>query len=65
MTLAETLVSVWQQILADGKDLVELGEETYYVTMFRAKRLRSVEFNYGPLHIVGIEQNPAMGSKWA
>ena len=30
-----------------------------------AKKLRNVEFNYGDLRIIGIEQNPAMSSRWA
>ena len=65
MTLGETLISVWQQSLADGQERVDLGEESYPVTMFRAKKLRSVEFSYGDLRIIGIEQNPATGSRWA
>jgi hypothetical protein len=65
MTLAETLISAWQQVLADGKNEIELGQETYGVTMFRAKKLRSVEFNYGDRRILGIEQNPRTTSRWA
>ena len=65
MTLGETLISVWQQSLADGQERVDLGEGSYPVTMFRAKKLRSVEFSYGDLRIIGIEQNPATGSRWA
>jgi hypothetical protein len=51
MTLGETLISVWQQSLADGQEEVGVGQETYPVTVFRAKKLRSVEFNCGDLHI--------------
>ena len=65
MTLGETLISVWQQSLADGKEEVDLGQESYPVTVFRAKKLRSVEFRYGDLRIIGIEQNPATSSRWA
>ncbi len=65
MTLGETLISVWQQSLADGKEEVELGHESYPVTVFRAKKLRSVEFSHGELRIIGIEQNPATSSRWA
>ena len=32
MTLGETLISVWQQALADGKEQVDLGQESYPVT---------------------------------
>ena len=65
MTLGETLISVWQQSLADGQEEVELGLESSPVTAFRAKKLRSVEFSYGALRIIGIEQNPATSSRWA
>ena len=65
MTLEETLISVWQQSLADGKEEVELGGEPFPVTVFRAKKLRSVEFQYGNLSIMGIEQNPKTASRWA
>jgi hypothetical protein len=65
MTLGETLTMVWQQALADGQKAVELGHESYPVTVFRAKKLRSVNFRYGELGIIGIEQNPATSSRWA
>ena len=65
MTLGETLISVWQQSLADGQERVALGHESYPVTVFRAKKLRSVNFRYGELAIIGIEQNPKTASRWA
>jgi len=65
MTLGETLISVWQQSLADGQEEVGLGQESYPVKVFRAKGLRNVEFSYGNLRIIGIEQNPATSSRWA
>jgi hypothetical protein len=64
MTLRETLISVWQQSLADGQEEVGLGRESCPVTVFR-KKLRSVEFNCGGLRIIGFEQNPATTSRWA
>jgi predicted secreted protein len=65
MTLGETLISAWQQVLSDGRDDIELGGETYPVTVSRAKGLRTVVFNVGPYRMVGIEQNPRTGSRWA
>jgi hypothetical protein len=65
MTLGETLILVWRQSLADGQEEVELGHESYPVTVFRAKKVRSVEFRSGELRIIGIEQNPATSSRWA
>ena len=65
MTLGKTLILVWQQSLADGHEEVGLGQESYPVKVFRAKKLRNVEFSYGDLRIIGIEQNPATTSRWA
>ena len=65
MTLGETLISVWQQSLGEGNEKVTLEDKHYPVRLFRAKKLRSVDFSYGELSIVGIEQNPATNSRWA
>lgn len=65
MTLPETLIAVWQQVLAEEKSVVRLEGETYRVGKTRAKKLRTVEFSYGPHLILGIEQNPDTGSRWA
>jgi len=65
MTLGETLISVWQQALGDGREDIDLEGGTYPVTVSKAKGLRMVEFNVGPYHILGIEQNPKTESRWA
>lgn len=65
MTLGETLLSVWQQVLVEGQLKVEVGGVFYPVLIFRAKGLRSVEFQFSNLRIVGVEQNPTTSSRWA
>ena len=65
MTLGETVILVWQQVLVDAKSVVELEGETYLVGSTRAKKLRTVRFGYGGYRLDGIEQNPETGSKWA
>ena len=65
MTLAETLIAVWQQALADEKPVVELDAKRYRVQKTRAKGLRSVDFEYGGHRLTGIEQNPRTASRWA
>jgi len=65
MSLGETLISVWQQALGEGRDDIELGGETYPVTASRAKGLRMVEFDVGAFRMVGIEQNPKTESRGA
>jgi hypothetical protein len=65
MMLGETLISVWQQALADGKSTVDLEGKTYSVGRTRAKKLRTVRFDYTDYRLDGIEQNPATTSQWA
>lgn len=65
MTLGETLISVWQQSLAEGRQEVDLEDEHSPVGLFRAKKLKNVEFSYGELSVIGIEQNPTTNSRWA
>jgi hypothetical protein len=65
MTLGEALVSVWRQVLGEGRDDIELEGENYRVTVVRTKGLRMVEFNCGPYRMVGIQQNPRTESRWA
>jgi hypothetical protein len=65
MTLGETLIEVWQQVLVEGRLRVELADKSYPVTTTRAKKLRAVRFEYDSYHIDGIEQNPETGSRWA
>lgn len=65
MTLAETLVAVWQQALAEEKAVVHLESKGHPVERTRGKRLRTVEFAHGPHRLSGIEQNPATRSRWA
>ena len=65
MTLGDTLIWVWRQSLAEGRGKVDVEDKHYAVGLFRAKKLRNVEFSYGELSIIGIEQNPATNSRWA
>ncbi len=65
MTLGETLIEVWQQVMVEGKTRVELADKSYPVTTTRAKKLRAARFDYESHRIDGIEQNPETGSRWA
>ncbi len=65
MTLGDTLISIWQQVLDEGKPTVDLEGKTYSVGRTRAKRLRMVRFDYSDYRLDGIEQNPATTSQWA
>lgn len=65
MMLGDALVSVWQQALGEGREVVDVEGATYPVTVSKAKGLRMVEFDLGPHRIVGIQQNPRTESRWA
>jgi hypothetical protein len=65
MTLAETLLSVWEQVMLEEKDRVRLGGEEYRVESSLRKKLRTVDFDYAGRHFTGIEQNPQTQSVWA
>jgi hypothetical protein len=65
MTLADTLVSVWNQVLVERKSVLDLGGEPARVRETRSKHLRSVQFVYGGRVLEGIEQNPRTASRWA
>lgn len=65
MTLPETLIAVWQQVLAEGRDQVTLAGKTYSVQSTRSKKLRLVEFAWDEHELTGIEQNPKTASRWA
>jgi hypothetical protein len=65
MTLQNTLISVWRQVLVDGRSEVLLGRQMYPIGFTRAKRLRTVAFPHGRSRLFGIEQNPGTRSRWA
>ena len=65
MTLEETLVSVWRQVLEENANLVQLEERSYPVRRTARRRLRQVDFEFAGEAFRGIEQNPGARSKWA
>lgn len=65
MTLGDTLVEIWRQVLVDRRPSVELKGRQYRVGTTRSKRLRAVDFDYESLRLSGIEQNPDTSSSWA
>ena len=65
MTLAETLISAWQQALVDEARTVAIEGRPYRLTRTRSRGLRVVDFEYAGRRLTGIEQNPETASKWA
>ena len=65
MTLSESVVEVWRQILLEGRTKVDLNGETLQVSQTRGKGLRAISFVHEGHRIEGIEQNPETKSRWA
>jgi hypothetical protein len=64
-SLAETLVSVWQQVLVDNAKKVKLEDRKFPVQHTSRSRLREVDFQFEGYELRGLEQNPETGSRWA
>jgi hypothetical protein len=65
MTLKETLLAVWNQVLVEERSVLDLGGERAKVKETRSKHLRSVQFAYDGRVLDAIEQNHRTGSRWA
>jgi len=65
MTLEETLLSVWQQVLVENAPTMSLGNRSYAVKRTSRSRLRAVDFECEGQSIRGLEQNPNTSSRWA
>jgi len=65
MTLAETLIVVWQQLLTEDRAEIRLDNGAYKVKRTRSAKLKMVDFDYSEWTLTGIEQNPEKASRWA
>lgn len=65
MTLEETLVSVWRQILVERAGAAEIDGVKYPAVRTSTKHLWQVDFNFEGHALRGVEQNPKTKSRWA
>jgi hypothetical protein len=65
VTIDDAFVSVWQQMLIDGKPEVVLGRRRFPVRWIRSKQLRAADIVVGQRTFSAIEQNPGTSSRWA
>src|SRR5260370_35680565 len=65
LELDDVLLAVWKQTLVEGKKRVHLGENTYPVQSTPKRALAQVDFEFVGQRILGLQQNPATGSRWA
>jgi hypothetical protein len=65
VTLEDTLISVWRQVLEDGAESVKLGSKNYPVPRTPRRGLRQVDFPFEEHQLRRLEQNPETQSPWA
>ncbi|MGA7855262.1 MAG: hypothetical protein WCA15_18220, partial [Candidatus Acidiferrales bacterium] len=65
MTLEETLVSVWRQILVEHVGTAEIDGVKYPAVRTSTSHLWQVDFKFEGRALRGIEQNPKTKSRWA
>jgi hypothetical protein len=63
--LEKTLISVWRQALVEGVDKVDVGGRLFPVWRTSKKHLLQVDFNVDSEVLRGLQQNPAISSRWA
>ncbi len=64
-SLEETLISVWQQALAENARSVKLKGRSFPVRRTSRSRLREVDFEFEDHQLRGLEQNPETAPRWA
>jgi hypothetical protein len=62
VSLEETLILVWRQVMLEDTKVVALGDEKRRTSR---SRLREVDFQFEGHELRGLEQNPETGSRWA
>lgn len=65
MTLEETLISIWRQLLVEHAAAAEIAGVKYPAVRTSTNRLWQVDFNFEGHPLRGIEQNPKTKSRWA
>jgi hypothetical protein len=65
MTLEETLIAVWRQVLVEGAKAVDLEGQKRPVRRTPRRGLRQVDFTFEDQPLCGLEQNPETQSRWA
>lgn len=65
MTFEETVLSIYQQALVNGDEIVTLHDQTYSVRTTAKQKLKQVDFKFEGRDLRGLEQNPNTKSRWA
>lgn len=65
MNFAETIISVWRQVLVDKAKFVTLDGRRFPVRETSRSKLREVDFQFEKETLRGLEQNPTTSSRWA
>ena len=65
ISIEQTLIDVWRQVLVEDVNVVVLDRKHYPVRQTSKRRLREVNFVFEGNTIRGLEQNPETKSRWA
>jgi hypothetical protein len=63
--LEDVLVSVWQQVMVDKANMVNVCGQKFRVQTTSRSKLREVDFECDGEKLPGLEQNPSTRSNWA
>jgi hypothetical protein len=63
--LEEIFISVWQQVLVDETEVVNVCGRSFRIRRTSRSRLREVDFECEGQKLRGLEQNPNTSSNWA
>jgi hypothetical protein len=63
--LEETCLTVWRQVLLEGKKVVAVADDTFSVLITPKQKLKQINFQWGGRNFRGLEQNPGTKSRWA
>ena len=65
VSLEETLISVWRQVLVEEAKTVTVDGQSSPVLRTSRSKLREVDFQFEGQTLRGLEQNPNTNSRWA
>ena len=61
--LEETCLTVWRQVLLEGKKFVAVADDTFSVLIAPKQKLKQINFQWGGRNFRGLEQNPGTKSR--
>jgi hypothetical protein len=64
-SLADALLTLYQQSLIENKKTVTLEDQNFPVRSTAKRKLKQIDFRFDGRELRGLEQNPDTKSRWA